>query len=664
MEYINKKIGVLPNIQKYQPRIFEKVPDLVPGTSLHDEYWEQERLRCMEGFKPKGMTRITGPHYFFLNYFPMKINDPTADAKNDRKVLGLPFFRDMDYLYFKTVEECKQDREGLIVAKARDKGFSMFNSCLIEHEFNFYPHNEVGVAAGLEDTIVSFANKVRLAHSNLPDEFRNNILKDNDDIIYSGYEWNNKGRWDKDGLLSMIHLRTMGLNPNVFKGERLSMMIFEEAGEFRKLIEGFRASEPCFRRGSEQFGVPIVGGTGGNILNASADFKTMWYTHEDFNLRQLFIPVTMCYQGFFDFTTGKSDIAAARKHEEERRAKLEQGDQHSFNLHVQNYPFDPEESFMKSGRSPFNISKINNQRKKILSNKYHEYRLEEGDFEWLDDELTKKDGDTRQFNKRVFGSKVKFVKKKGGPVKILEHPMMDPNDPEKHKYWNLDIGGVDSFDQDDVGASDSEGAAIIYRRFVNLDTPYNFPIATLKFRSNRAEEFYEKVLQMAIYYNSKMLIEYTKIGIIEYFQRNGAQRYMKEKPHSVHTAGTTTRNKFGVHMNKQIKELGIELMADEIDKHVHDNWFIDLLDEFVDFGERNTDLAMAYMMCQIHNFDISKVRVIKEEEVLEADPYSWGEWVPDMEGNMVNLQTPVKQAGTNSDMRYNEIRRIRQIQNG
>ena len=36
------------------------------------------------------------------------------------------------------------------------------------------------------------------------------------------------------------------------------------------------------------------------------------------------------------------------------------------------------------------------------------------------------------------------------------------------EYKNLDIGGIDSYDQDSAGASDSLGSAIIYRRF--LDT--------------------------------------------------------------------------------------------------------------------------------------------------------------------------------------------------
>ena len=50
-------------------------------------------------------------------------------------------------------------------------------------------------------------------------------------------------------------------------------------------------------------------------------------------------------------------------------------------------------------------------------------------------------------------------------------------------------------------------------------------------------------------------MEYTKIGILDYFKRMNALKYLKEKPESAHNPGTKTRNRYGVHMNKQVKAL-------------------------------------------------------------------------------------------------------------
>jgi len=624
MRLVNHKLGVRPDIQKYQPRVFERIPDLIWGSPAHDEYWERERDRCINGYKPKGMNAITGAHYFILNYCFIKVKDPTALAKDDRLQTSLPWYRDNDHEYLNFLDECKANRTGAIVAKARDKGFSVLNVGKTQHELTFYEHAEVGAAAGLDVTIQSFVTKLMLNHRNLPPEFRNNIMVQNDDEIKSGFEWNDRGQWIEDGMQSILYTRTMGMNPNVFKGERVGLMIFEEAGEFKKLIEGFKASEPCFRDGADQFGLPIVGGTGGNILNASADFKNMWYEHESFNLQRFFVPVTKVYKGFFDFTSGVSDEIGAKEFEVKLREKKKKSGQLAYNLHIQNYPFTPEESFLKSTGSPFNLMKINDQRGRILSDRYLKFQVETGYLDWEDENMHNQEGKLRQLAQGVSKTKVRFRPHPDGPIKILLHPDLDANGEQQ--FYNLDIGGIDSFDQEEAGSSDSEGAVVIYRRFKDINSPHNLPIATLKFRSNRSYEFYEMALKMAVYYNCKMLIEYTKIGIIDYFVRNNAQRYLKEKPRSVHDPNTTTRNKWGCHMNSQIKSLGIELMAEDIDQNCEDNWFIELLDDLADFGSRNTDLAMAYMMCVIHNFDIAKIRVIEQREIEEVEDYGFAEW--------------------------------------
>ena len=50
------------NIKKYQPLIYEGIPDLNPESVMYREYWDEQIRRCKEGFKPKGMDFITGKH--------------------------------------------------------------------------------------------------------------------------------------------------------------------------------------------------------------------------------------------------------------------------------------------------------------------------------------------------------------------------------------------------------------------------------------------------------------------------------------------------------------------------------------------------------------------------------------------------------------------------
>ena len=89
-------------------------------------------------------------------------------------------------------------------------------------------------------------------------------------------------------------------------------MVFEEAGEFKELLNAYMSSKACFMDGDVQYGVPIIGGTGGDIETSSKDFMDMYYNADAFNLLPMFIPATKCYHGFFDTKTGISDEVNAQ----------------------------------------------------------------------------------------------------------------------------------------------------------------------------------------------------------------------------------------------------------------------------------------------------------------------------------------------------------------
>ena len=408
-------------------------------------------------------------------------------------------------------------------------------------------------------------------------------------MLKAGYKKKNKdGKWEICGYQSVIHCRTMH-NPEVYKGERLSVMVFEEAGEFKSLMNAYMSSKACFMDGDLQFGVPIVGGTGGDIEKASKDFMEMYYEADAFNLINIFIPASKVYYGYFDVKTGQSDMEGAEEKIMEDRTKLQDaGKEKAYNLHIQNYPMTVEEAFLKTKSNFFDLSLINMQRSKILANVDFEYQLQTGFLDWNDE------------------GGVDWFADANGPVKVLHHPMPEVS--------GLDIGGIDSYDQDRAGRSESLGSAIIYRRFMDMDSPGDCVVAEYTERPRTAEQFWDNCLKLAVYYNAKMLVEYTKIGILDYFRRNDGLKYLKEKPVTAHSPGTLTRNRYGVHMNKQVKALMINVIDDYIKTNVEDVWFIEILNELADFGIRNTDRAMAFGLCLLHNLDNFKRRIVKTEE--------------------------------------------------
>ena len=570
--------------QRYRPVINIGHPDLNQESVAYQEYWEQELDRCINGFKPKGMSWISGKYYFYLNYYKILGNDGTLGS---RKTLISPWYRQMDHEYFDLFETCKKEEKGMIVIKARDKGFSYMNSGMISHEYTFFPFNDVGIAAGLQATADAFFDKTKKGLNGLHSNFKHSFLKDTDGILRSGYKQKNKdGKWEVGGYQSTIICRTMD-NPEVFKGERVSLMVFEEAGEFKHLKNAYMSSKACFMDGNKQFGVPVIGGTGGDISKASKDFMDMYYESDAYNLIPMFIPASRAYYGFFDVETGVEKVKEATDTLlEDREVIINSGDREAFNLHIQNYPLTIQEAFLNTKTARFDNSLLNAQRSRILANKDYRSQIQRGNLDW----------DFDQNEEYV----VKWRPHPDGPFRILHHPEPD--------YKDLDIGGIDSYDQDQAGASDSLGSAIIYRRFVDTDKPSDYIVAEYTDRPEKKEDFWDGCLKLAVYYNARMLVEYTKIGILDYFKRMNALKYLKEKPESAHNPGTKTRNRYGVHMNKQVKSLMEDLMSDYIRENVEDIWFLDLIEELSSYGTRNTDRAIAFGLCLIHNVDNYRIQ--------------------------------------------------------
>ena len=165
--------------QKYRPIANHGHPELNPDSVQYQEYWSRETDRCINGFKPKGMKKISGKYYFYLNYYKILGNDGN---KSSRKTLISPWYRAMDHEYFDLFETCKKDGKGMIVIKARDKGFSYMNSGMLAHEFSFFPFNDVGIAAGLQMTADAFFDKTKKGLNGIHSNFKHISIKDSDGI--------------------------------------------------------------------------------------------------------------------------------------------------------------------------------------------------------------------------------------------------------------------------------------------------------------------------------------------------------------------------------------------------------------------------------------------------------------------------------------------------
>ncbi len=582
---------------KYRPVLFDKTAKkLRPGSIDHSNYWNEQIKRCREGWKPSGGTFMPGPYYFYLNFSQIH----AFDGKIGRKRMMAPSYRDQDHEYFTEIHNAKEGGYGIIVGKARRKGFSFMNANILLAEWTLYPQSENGIGAQMEHYVQDFRKKMMMSYYALPTEMRNQTLHNNELILQSGYKEKVDGQWLEKGTKSMIHFRVMD-KPDAFRGTTLTYWVLEEAGEFKKLKKAYYANEECFREGSLQFGVPIIGGTSNQISNESEDFMEMYYNPEEYNLRKIFISAAKVYHGFFNYKTGTSDIEGATKHIEQRAAEKKGArDKALYYAFRQEMPLKEEHMFLQVGTTPFDLDKINIQRTNILTNKKLNV-VRRAKLHWQKNSK----------GKYILGSKPILEYASDGMFKILHENL------ETHK--NVNVSAVDPYHVDDsmdveIGVRESRGCMCVYRRFVNMDIPGELPVAFYTDRPYSKEEFYENCLKLAVYYQTQILVEYNDDGFLKYFINNNMTRYLKERPRSADSPYSQVSNKYGIHMKAYQKSLLVELVDEYIKKHYEDIYFMSLLEEMAIFGKKNTDEVMAFGMALIHDMDTTRHIVSKEEE--------------------------------------------------
>ena len=275
----------------------------VYGTTEYRKFWTEERRRCLEGFQPEDNgtpigPRITGEHYFYLNYCQIDreviIDEKTGDKA---KQLDFPDFLLMDYYWFLELEKNENpgryglpnhEKKGMIVAKARRKGWSFKNAAGLAWKYSFFKRSYCIIGTYLKDHAVATFNMTMNVLNFLDEytEFGGPRLVNRNDEIESGWVIKENGREVKKGSRSIIKIMTFQNSGFKSVGKSCSRMLFEEAGLFENLEQAYIISSPLFRSGTTMIGIPIIFGTGGDMLSATQDFAKMFKNPKQYGLAE------------------------------------------------------------------------------------------------------------------------------------------------------------------------------------------------------------------------------------------------------------------------------------------------------------------------------------------------------------------------------------------
>lgn len=87
------------------------------GTKPFVDFWHEQIKRCVEGYTV-GKYRVTGDHYFFLNFYRMGIVDDKKKAGAGSEE-SFPFFTVEQYKYFHYMEMCEFLKKDVVALKSR-----------------------------------------------------------------------------------------------------------------------------------------------------------------------------------------------------------------------------------------------------------------------------------------------------------------------------------------------------------------------------------------------------------------------------------------------------------------------------------------------------------------------------------------------------------------
>lgn len=245
----------------------------------------------------------------------------------------------------------------------------------------------------------------------------------------------------------------------------------------------------------------------------------------------------------------------------------------------------------------------------------------------------------------------KWIPNPNGKVRILEHPVWSPLYQENiqklkekaeeegrefevpiYKEMNdLYVAGIDGIDIGANQTSDktkepSDFCITIKRRAHGLSEPQY--VAIYKDRPGNIREAYKIAMCLLRYYNCRVNIEATRMGMVTWARENKCLQYFMKRPRATLTDikyGTTKQ--YGTPATKTVIEQHTDLTADFVEDYCHTIWFEEMLEQLTSYNDENKgkfDIIAAMGMTELADQELSgrqPTNVVQEVEEFQDFGY-------------------------------------------
>lgn len=632
------------------------------GTKAYHDFWNEEMRRCIEGYTVDGV-RITGYHYFYLNYYQLDVTiDPTAPTS--QKLRSFPRFWKIDYDFFHLIEHGEKLGKNLCVIKSRGSGVSEKCASMGVRDFVFSYRTEAGVKHNKVFYFAAFdkyltgdgifnkcSDGIEFVTQNTQGAFKHLRQVKNQDLHKkASYK-------DKQGNEVQTGGEVIGVvvdKVDKVRGKRGFKLMFEESGAFPKLEEAIEVATPLVNDGGVVTGMIISWGTSNsdykgleglkNMFNnpdayemlkfkdfyADKDFDPKdiphdwrdWLAEEDSQGTGFFMPVFSAMTKFMD-KDGNYEAEEAMEWLKSMREKKKGTP--AYDIFVGDRPFTPAEALRRHGTSMFNTVKIGKQLSDI-STGVLDIKPEAGNLFWKYEE-----------NSRIFG--VEWKPSPNGKILIIEHPMKAR---DNGSYQNLYVSGIDSIDKGTatsaVGAKGSQFCQLVKKRTFGIGTG-DIYVAMYRDRPSDIREAYENSLKLLHYYDCDVNIEDSRISIVSYYRENNGFSRLIKRPRIARTdkQGRRPTNLIGTPASPRVIGHYLSLINDYVEDFCHLVYFEDMLHEMRDYDYENKtkfDIIAAMGMCELYDEELGNLAagIYREQE---KEQFKGIGWYTDSDGRRV-----------------------------
>lgn len=547
----------------------------------------EEMRRGWEGYlNPDTGMWVTGDYYWMLNYCPMHLIVKRKDGLEMRTTKH-PKFWDGQFLISHYILQSRMNGHHSAYLASRGKGKTSFAASMLAKRFILGESKENQKEV---QCLVTAADRTKLIGTNqILDVFIDYIdfcakntffpsrrLKSSIQEMYWEMGWKNSGSEVAYGSKNSVSGIISGVNQDKLNGSRGVLYLVEEAGIFKNLREMYNMIRPSVEQGTSVFGQIIEYGTAGNDQSDFTAFSEMFYSPDGYNLNALpnvfdkegqgrknacmFYPAYMNYDDSCMDKDGNSDITKALLKLCYDRYKVKYGttDLNTLTRRISQYPITPQEAIIRSQGNVFPVTELNERLNQIDNNpgEYDEVYI---------GELIQEGGEVKfvpnvDLPIRDFPTKDNKIK---GGLEIFEMPQKDPQGkipPERY------IISLDPFDSD-VANTMSLGSCFV------LDLWKDIIVAEYTGRPMFAEDMFEIVRKLCLFYNAKCMYENNLKGAFSYFSTHNCTHLLAQTPdylrdkQLVSTIGYGNKA-CGIHATVPIIKYGFRLIRDWLLKPV------------------------------------------------------------------------------------------------